>query len=68
MRELLSLADDHGRSCAAVVELARVHLATVARKLANLSALGQELQSLVGQCRRGTIAECRIIQALSTHE
>ena len=65
VRELMSLADDRGRSCAAVDELARVHLAAIARKLADLAALDRELRSLLGQCRRGTIAECRIIQALA---
>lgn len=65
VRELLSLADDRGRSCQAVDELARVHLATVERKLADLTALGQELEALLGQCHSGTIAECRIIQALA---
>ncbi len=65
VRELLSLADDRSRSCAAVDELARVHLATVERKLADLTALGQELETLLGQCHSGTIAECRIIQALA---
>ena len=64
VRELLSLADDRGRSCEAVDELARVHLATVERKLADLTALGQELETLLGQCHSGTVAECRIIQAL----
>ena len=65
VRELLSLADDRGRSCEAVDELARAHLATVERKRADLAALGRELQALIGQCHSGTIAECRVIQALA---
>ena len=65
VRELLSLADDRSRPCAAVDELARTHLAAVERKLADLAALGRELEALLGQCHRGTIAECRIIQALA---
>ena len=65
VRELLSLADDRSRSCIAVDELARAHLTTVVRKLADLAALQRELEALLGQCRRGTVAECRIIQALA---
>jgi len=65
VRELLSLADDRSRSCIAVDELARAHLTTVERKLADLAALQRELEALLGQCRRGTVAECRIIQALA---
>ena|ERR1700730_13153312 len=35
------------------------------RKLADLSALRRELDSLIGQCRHGTVAECRILEALA---
>jgi Cu(I)-responsive transcriptional regulator len=65
VRELLNLADDRDRPCAAVDAIARTNLAAVERKLADLTALRRELESLVGQCRQGTIAQCRIIEALS---
>ena len=65
VRELLGLADDRSRPCEAVDALAREHLAQVERKIADLAALRRELDGLIGQCRRGTIAECRIIEALS---
>jgi Cu(I)-responsive transcriptional regulator len=65
VRELLSLADDRGRSCQAVDAIAREHLREVERKIADLTALRRELDGLIGQCRRGTVAECRIIEALS---
>ena len=65
VRELLDLADDRGRPCAAVDALARAHLAEVERKIADLAALRRELAGLIGQCRRGTVAECRIIEALA---
>jgi Cu(I)-responsive transcriptional regulator len=65
VRELLSLADDRERSCEAVDAIAREHLAAVARKIADLAALRRELDGLVSRCRCGTIAECRIIEALS---
>jgi len=65
VRELLRLSDDRSQSCADVDRIARVHLIEVERKLADLAALGAELRQLVDQCRHGTIAECRIIEALA---
>ncbi len=66
IRALLSLADDKGQPCEAVDAIAREHLAEVKRKLADLAALRRELDSLIGQCRYGTIADCRIVDALAT--
>jgi Cu(I)-responsive transcriptional regulator len=68
VRELLGLADERDRSCEAVDVIAREHLGEVERKIADLVALQRELDVLIGQCRHGTIAECRIIEALSPHE
>jgi Cu(I)-responsive transcriptional regulator len=65
VRELLRLSDDHNRSCAEVDRIARTHLTEVERKLADLAALGAELRQLIGQCQHGTVAECRIIEALA---
>src|ERR1700753_2606250 len=65
IRALLDLADEKNQSCEAVDAIARTHLGDVKRKLADLRALRRELDSLIGQCRHGTIAECRIIEALA---
>lgn len=65
IRELLRLSDDRDRSCEAVDEVARQHLEAVERKIADLEALRRELQDVIGHCRHGTIAECRILRALS---
>jgi DNA-binding transcriptional MerR regulator len=65
IRALLDLADKRERSCEAVDVIAREHLSEVERKLADLTALRQELTALLGQCRHGTVAECRIIEALA---
>lgn len=65
VRALLNLADNKEQSCEAVDAIARAHLADVKRKLADLSALRRELDSLIGQCRHGTVADCRIIDALA---
>lgn len=65
VRALLDLADDRSRSCGAVDKLAREHLGAVDRKIADLSALRRELGVLLDQCSQGTIADCRIIDALA---
>lgn len=65
VRALLDLSDDRERSCEAVDAIAKAHLTEVDRRIADLRALRRELASMVEQCRRGTVAECRIIYALS---
>jgi Cu(I)-responsive transcriptional regulator len=65
IRVLLDMAGDQDRSCTAVDAIAREHLDEVDRKIADLQALRQELASLIGQCRNGKVAECRIIEALA---
>ena len=65
VRGLLSLADQRDRPCEAVDAIARDHLAQVDRKIVDLAALRRELDSIIGQCGHGTVAECRIIEALS---
>lgn len=65
VKALLGLADQRDQSCLAVDGIAREHLAEVERKLVDLSALQRELTALLGQCQHGTVAECRIIEALA---
>jgi Cu(I)-responsive transcriptional regulator len=65
IRTLLNLADQKEQSCEAGDAIAREHLADVKRKLADLTALRRELDSLIGQCRHGTVAKCRILEALA---
>lgn len=65
VRELLRLSDQQDRSCEEVDLIARGHLAEVERKVADLTALGNELRQIIGQCGHGTVAQCRIIEALS---
>jgi Cu(I)-responsive transcriptional regulator len=65
VRALLRLADDRTASCAEVDRIARSHLLEVERKLADLAALRAELRQLIEQCGHGTVAECRIIEALA---
>lgn len=64
VRVLLRLADNDKRPCGEVDEIAREQLYQVERKIADLQALRVELSGLISQCRQGTIAECRILDAL----
>lgn len=65
VRTLLDLSDQRGRSCEAVDVLAREHRDEIDRKIADLRALRRELDSMIDQCRHGTVADCHIIEALS---
>ena len=65
IRALLDIAGQQDRSCEAVDVIAREHLDEVDRKIADLQALRRELNALIGQCRHGRVAECRIIEALA---
>ncbi|MCA0245712.1 MAG: helix-turn-helix domain-containing protein [Proteobacteria bacterium] len=66
VRALLRLSDDRACSCGEVDRIANTHLKEVEDKIADLKKLQSELQDIIGQCRRGTIADCRIIEALGT--
>lgn len=65
VRALLDLADQRDRSCEAVDAIAKEHLAEVDSKIADLLALRRELNSMITQCGCGSVADCRIIEALS---
>lgn len=65
IRALLDLSDDRTRSCDAIDTIAKQHLAEVDRKIADLQALRHELDHMITQCSCGTVADCRIIEALS---
>ena len=65
VRELLTLSDDVRQSCEAVDMIASAHLDEVERKIADLSALRSELTRVLGSCRHGTIADCKIIESLA---
>lgn len=65
VRELLDLVDDRERPCDAVDEIARKHRVRIRAKIAELTALRKELDSMIGQCRHGRISDCRIIEALA---
>jgi Cu(I)-responsive transcriptional regulator len=64
VRALLDLSDDRTRDCATVDAIANGHLREVDRKIASLTALRRELSAVIASCHGGTVAQCRIIEAL----
>lgn len=64
VRALLDVADRPDQSCEAVDALARAQLAEVEAKIADLIRLRDELVRVQAQCHGGSVAECRIIEAL----
>ncbi len=67
IRELLSLADDPGQSCAAADQIARRQLEHVESRIARLEALKAELERMVVECGRSQIANCLVIEVLADH-
>ena len=65
VRELLMLSDDKEQSCEAVDGIARIHLTEIDRKVADLTSLRTELDRVLGSCRHGTVANCKIIETLA---
>ena len=64
VRALLALSDDRQRDCATVDRMAVAHLREVERKIIDLTALRRELKAVIESCDGGTVATCRIIEAL----
>lgn len=67
VRALLRLADDRSASCAEVDRITAANVEQIDRKLADLQALRAELVHRLNDCCATTIADCRIIEALSPH-
>lgn len=65
IRSLLDLSGDRDHSCAEVDEIATEHIAEIDERMASLAAMRDALHDVVEQCRRTTILECRVIDALS---
>ncbi|MDJ0947593.1 MAG: helix-turn-helix domain-containing protein [Alphaproteobacteria bacterium] len=66
VRELLSLSSRTDRECAEVDGLAKAHQAAVEAKIADLERLAAELRRISNLCQGGRMADCRIIEALSS--
>jgi DNA-binding transcriptional MerR regulator len=64
VRTLMALAEDQDRDCAEVDRLSRTHLEAVERRIADLRRLRRELRRIIGDCRSGSVANCRILHVL----
>ncbi|OZA12490.1 MAG: MerR family transcriptional regulator [Rhodobacterales bacterium 17-64-5] len=67
IRDLLSLSDRPDQSCAEADVIAKEQLGAVQARITRLTALKGELERMIVQCAQGTIANCRVIEALSDH-
>ena len=67
IRDLLGLTDHPDRSCAEVDAIARAQLHAVESRIAQLLSLKAELERMVDHCAGGSIADCRVIEALGNH-
>jgi DNA-binding transcriptional MerR regulator len=65
VRMLLGLQDQPEASCEDVSRIAEAQLAAVKSRIARLLSLSTELTRMVGDCKKGIVAECRIIEALN---
>ena len=67
IRSLLDLSDEPARDCSEADRIASAHLEQVEEKIAQLTLLRDELTRIVGRCRGGIAADCRVIKALGDH-
>ncbi|PCD03781.1 MerR family transcriptional regulator [Sphingomonas spermidinifaciens] len=66
VRDLLRLAENTRNSCDEVDEIVAVHIREIDRKLGDLAALRDEVVRWGGGCDANTIANCKVIDALSS--
>ena len=67
IRELLALAEQPQRPCAEVDAIAHAHLSDIDSKIERLELLRAEVKRMLGECARGRIRECRVIEVLASH-
>lgn len=65
IRSLIALDGEPDRECAEASAIAAQHLAEVEDRLAQLTALRDELAMVATSCNGARTAECRIIQAIA---
>jgi hypothetical protein len=61
------LQDDPDQPCATADIIARARLAEVDQRIASLSALKAELQTMIEGCSHGRVDQCRVIEVLADH-
>lgn len=66
VRALLALQEQPEASCEDASRIAQAQLSEVESRVARLLILREELSRMVTECRRGVVAECRVIDALAS--
>ncbi|WP_417581170.1 MerR family transcriptional regulator [Pelagibacterium sp.] len=66
IRAMLGLQDDPEQSCAQVDAIASGRIAEIEMRIERLTALKAELSDMLDACRQGRIAQCHVIETLST--
>ena len=67
IRELLRLSAHPDAPCHSVDEIAAKQLALVEGKIKRLKSLRKELKRMIGECEKGALRNCRIIETLADH-
>lgn len=65
IRALLAFSDEPNRQCEEVTTMALRHRGTIQMKIGQLEKLRDELDRMARSCAGGSVAECRIMEALS---
>lgn len=65
VRQLIDLSQHPDMPCAEADEIARRQLEDVRQRIARLKLLEAELERTLSSCNHGTIAECKVIEALA---
>ena len=68
IRQLLELSDQPDRPCCEVDAIAQRHLVDIESRIVRLKALKTEVSRMIEHCAQGTVADCRVIDALAHHE
>ena len=65
---LLALQEQPEASCEDASRIAQSQLEAVESRLARLLSLRDELSRMISECGRGTVSECRVIEALAASQ
>lgn len=65
IRTLIGLQEQPQTSCSRITRLAESQLTAIESKIAQLGALRRELRRMIGLCKDGIVADCRIVEAMT---
>lgn len=66
IRSLIALSANPDQDCNEAGAIARRHLASVEQRIARLTALRDALSAAAKTCEGGRIADCRVMEAITT--